>query len=376
MPLPSDRPTRRHRPVPRQKPVVAVLARADGPRPPGLEPVAKVARIRYASSAQALAEALEDAEVLLVLDFRSTTLRDAWPRAKRLRWIHVAAAGVDTVLFPELVSSSVILTNSRGVFDQAIAEYVLGLMLAFAKDFPATVDLQRRHRWQHRETEHVRGQTVLVVGAGGIGRAIGRLAGSAQMRVVGVARSARASDPDLGRVVAVRDLSTALGKADFIVIAAPLTSETRGLIDAAAFDRMKPTARLINVGRGPIVDEAALLEALQTKRIAGAALDVFMREPLPTDHPFWDLPGLIVSPHMSGDFVGWMSALSGLFVENYLRWRRGDPLLNVVDKTLGYVPYDAHSSAPPPAGGAKDVPLRNAKTEILAATPRNRRRLS
>ncbi|HYM91647.1 MAG TPA: D-2-hydroxyacid dehydrogenase [bacterium] len=364
MSLPRDRPT------PRQKPVVAVLARPDGPPPPGLGPVAKVATIRHAASAQALAEALEDAEVLLVLDFRSTTLRDAWPRARHLRWIHVAAAGVDTVLFPELVSSSVTLTNSRGVFDQAIAEYVLGLILAFAKDFPATLDLQRRRVWQHRETEHVRGQTVLVVGAGGLGRAIGRLAGSAQMRVVGVARTARASDPDLGRVVAARDLSAALGEADYVVVAAPLTSETRGLIGPAAFGRMKPTARLINVGRGPIVDEAALLDALQTKRIAGAALDVFMQEPLPKDHPFWDLPGLIVSPHMSGDFVGWMSALSELFVENYARWRRGAPLLNVVDKTLGYVP-----STHRPQAGVKDVPRRAAKSEMLGATPKHRRRL-
>jgi phosphoglycerate dehydrogenase-like enzyme len=355
-----DHPVRRDRPTPRQKPVVAVFTPAGGPRPPGLEPVAKVARIRYAASPQALAEALKDAEVLLVFDFRSTALRDAWPRAERLRWIHVAAAGVDTVLFPELVSSSVVLTNSRGVFDQAIAEYVLGLMLAFAKDFPATLDLQRRHVWRHRETEQVRGQTVVVVGAGGIGRAIGRLAGSAQMRVVGVARTARASDPDLGRVVAVRDLATVLGDADFVVIAAPLTSETRGLFDTAAFDRMKPTARLINVGRGPIVDEAALLEALQTRRIAGAALDVFLQEPLPEDHPFWDLPGLIVSPHMSGDFVGWMPALSRLFVENHLRWRRGDPLLNVVDKALGYVPF--RPCGPPSAGGVKDVPLRNSKS--------------
>jgi len=217
-------------------------------------------------------------------------------------------------------------------------------VLAFAKGFWETLDLQRRRAWRHRETEHVRGQTALIVGAGAIGRAIGRLVRSAGMRVAGVARTARAFDPDLGRVVAVGDLGAVLGEADYVIIAAPLTSETRGLFGASAFARMKRTARLINVGRGAIVDEAALLGALRSKRIAGAALDVFSVEPLPTRHPLWDLPGVLVSPHMSGDFVGWAPALSALFVENYQRWRRGEPLLNVVDKALGYVPGAAGES--------------------------------
>ncbi len=321
-----------------QKPLVAVLARVQGQRPPGLEPVAEVATIRNAVSVQELKDALDDAYVLLVWDFRSPKLGDAWPHARRLRWVHVAGVGVEAVLFPELVSSRVTLTNSRGVFDQAIAEYVLGFMLAFAKGFPMTFDLQRRHAWQHRETEQLRGQTVLVVGAGGIGRAIGRLARCVGMHVMGVARTARPSDPDLGRVVAVRDLGAILAEADYVVIAVPLTSETKGMFGAAALDRMKQTARLINVGRGPTVDEDALLNALRSKRIAGAAMDVFMEEPLPKDHLFWDLPGVIVSPHMSGDFTGWASELSRLFVENFLRWRRGERLLNVVDKRRGYVP--------------------------------------
>jgi phosphoglycerate dehydrogenase-like enzyme len=225
-----------------------------------------------------------------------------------------------------------------GVFDQAIAEYVLGLILLFAKDLGRTVDLQRRHVWRHRDTENLRGRTVLVVGAGGIGRAVARLARCAGMRVLAVARTARAGDPDLGRVVAVRDLHTVLGEADYVVIAAPLTAETRRLFGEAEFARMKRTARLINVGRGAIVDEGALLAALRSKRIGGAALDVFDREPLPRDHPFWDQPGLIVSPHMSGDFIEWRSDIAALFVENFLRWHRGEPLLNVVDKMLGYVP--------------------------------------
>jgi len=324
--------------APREKPVVAVLVREHAQRPPGLEPVAEVAAVRYAVSVEELQDALDDADVLLAWDFRSMKLREAWPHARRLRWVHVAGAGVDTLLFPALASSRVILTNSRGVFDRAIAEYVLGLMLAFGKDLPATFDLQRRHAWRHRETAPLAEQTVLVVGAGGIGRAIARLARCVGMHVVGVARSARPDDPDFGQVAAARDLGAVVGAADYVVIAAPLTPETKGMFGAAVLDRMKPTARLINVGRGPIVDEAALVGALRSNRIAGAALDVFNEEPLPTGHPFWDLPGVIVSPHMSGDFTGWAAALSQLFVANLLRWRRAEPLLNVVDKRRGYVP--------------------------------------
>ena len=337
---------------PARRPVVGVLADGQGSRPVGLEPLAEVAAIRHASSARGLARVLADAEVLLLWNFRSQKLRDAWPRARRLRWIHATGAGVDTVLFPELVSSGVILTNSVGVFDQAIAEYVLGLMLLFAKDLGRTVDLQRRHAWQHRDTEFLQGQTALVVGAGGIGRTVARLARCAGMRVLAVARTARAGDPDLGKVAAVRDLPAVLGEADYVVIAAPLTAETRSLFGDAEFARMKRTARLINVGRGAIVDEDALLRALRSKRIAGAALDVFDREPLPKNHPFWDEPGLIVSPHMSGDFLEWQSQIAALFVQNYLRWRRGEPLLNVVDKTLGYVP----STRPRRSGGARARP--------------------
>lgn len=300
--------------------------------------MAEAAEVRYATSPEELRAALPGARVLFVADFRSRMLRDAWPHARDLRWAHVAGAGVDAVLFPELVSSPVVLTNSRGVFDRAIAEYVLGLVLAFAKDLPRTLELQRRRAWRHRETERLAGRTVLVVGAGSIGREIGRLARAAGMRVLGVARRARDVDPDFERVAAVDALHAVLPEADYVVLALPLTPETRGLFGAAALARMKRTARLINVARGAVVDEDALAEALRSGRIAGAALDVFVDEPLPQDHLFWELPAVIVSPHMSGDFTGHREALSALFVENFRRWLAGAPLLNVVDKERGYVP--------------------------------------
>jgi phosphoglycerate dehydrogenase-like enzyme len=240
-------------------------------------------------------------------------------------------------MFSGLVESPVVLTNSRGVFDRPIAEYVLGLILAFAKDLPGTLDLQRERSWRHRETDRIDRKHALIVGTGSIGRAIGRLLSAAGMTVAGVGRTERAEDPDLGQISGSGDLLSRLPDADYVVVAAPLTEQTRGMFDAAAFKRMKPSARLINIGRGPIVVEDDLLRALHDKEIAGAALDVFTKEPLPPEHPLWDAPNLIVSPHMSGDFVGWLDTLAELFVQNFRRWMAGEELFNVVDKKLGYV---------------------------------------
>jgi phosphoglycerate dehydrogenase-like enzyme len=248
------------------------------------------------------------------------------------------------VLLPELAKSRVVLTNSRGIYDHAIAEYVLGLILAFAKDLPATLDFQRRGEWRYRETERIDGRTVLVVGAGGIGREIGRLLRAVGMRVTGVGRGprdpARGPAQDFDRVVGIDSLEAALPGADYVVLALPLTPETRGLFGSAALRQMKSTARLINVGRGAVADEAALAEAVRSRRIGGAALDVFADEPLPSTSPFWNLPGVIVSPHMSGDYIGWQAAVSALFVDNFRRWRSGEPLRNVVDKARGYIPSE------------------------------------
>jgi phosphoglycerate dehydrogenase-like enzyme len=315
-------------------PTVAVLSGAG--LPSGLADVAADAEVRC-TDASGLARALAGADVLLVWDFLSTAVADAWPAADRLAWVHIASAGVDRLLFPGLVESPVVVTNARGVFDRPMAEYVLGLVLAFAKDLPRTLDLQREQVWRHRETERVAGTRALVVGTGAIGREIGRVLQAVGVEVVGVGRRARDADPDLGTVHAAPDLPDLLPDADWVVVAAPLTDDTRGMFDAAAFSRMKPTARFVNVGRGPLVVEDDLAAALAAGEIAGAALDVFETEPLPPGHPLWTAPGLLVSPHMSGDAAGWLDTLADLFVANYRRWRAGDTLLNVVDKRLGYV---------------------------------------
>lgn len=316
-------------------PVVVVLYRDQ--RPPGMAEVAANAELRYATAAE-LPQALRGAQSLFVWDFLSTAVPAAWPMADQLRWVHIASAGVDRLLFPELVHSPVLVTNSRGVFDRPIAEYVLGLVLLMAKDLVTTLELQGSGTWRHRETERVEGKQVLVFGVGSIGRCIGQLLRAVGMDVVGVGRTPRDGDPIFGRVHGSTELLELLPRADFVVSAAPLTSATRGVFDALAFRRMRPSARLINVGRGPLVVEEDLIVALQQGEIAGAALDVFVDEPLPPDHPLWRMPGVVVSPHMSGDCVGWLTELSALFTDNFRRWRAGQPLRNVVDKSAGYVP--------------------------------------
>ncbi|MET7934974.1 D-2-hydroxyacid dehydrogenase [Streptomyces sp. NPDC005322] len=285
--------------------------------------------------ADALPELLPAADVLLVWDFTSDAVRDAWPgKGPRPRWVHTASAGVDRLLSPELTASDTVLTNARGVFEQPIAEYVAGLVIAMAKDFRGSWELQRQRRWQHRETMRLAGSRAVVVGAGPIGRAIGSTLAALGVVVDLVGRTARKD------VHGGDELPELLSKADWVVCAAPLTGATRGMFDRSAFEAMKSTARFINVGRGPLVVEKDLTAALVARRIGGAALDVFEHEPLAADDPLWDVPGLFVSPHMSGDTVGWRDHLAEQFEDNYDRWEAGKPLLNVVDKRLGYVPVD------------------------------------
>jgi phosphoglycerate dehydrogenase-like enzyme len=290
------------------------------------------ARVEHAD-ASTLAERLPSADVLLVWDFTSHAVREAWPgEGPRPRWVHTASAGVDHLLCPELAASDTVVTNARGVFDRPIAEYVAALVLAFAKDLPRTLDLQRERTWRHRESRRVAGTRAVVVGSGPIGRAIAGTLTALGVKAALVGRTARAGvhGPD--------DLDRLLARADWVIAAAPLTESTRGMFDARRFGVMQPSAHFVNVGRGQLVVEEALAEAVRRRWIAGAALDVFETEPLTPDSPLWRLPGLIVSPHMSGDTVGWRDELGEQFVELFELWAAGRPLENVVDKQRGYVP--------------------------------------
>ncbi|MFC5950811.1 D-2-hydroxyacid dehydrogenase [Pseudonocardia lutea] len=317
-------------PVPAGQPVIAVLTGDDPPA--GLEERAGGAEIRLAGPSD-LAGALSGADVLLVWDFLSPAVPAAWRAADTdaVRWVHTASAGVDKVTFPEILEHPARITNARGVFDRPIAEYVTGVVLAFAKDLPTTLRLQARREWRHRETSTVHGRTAVVVGSGPIGRAIADMLGAVGLRTELVGR--RAADG----VHPFEALHGLLPRADVLVLAAPLTEATRGMLDKAALDLLPDTAQVVNVGRGSLVVEPDLVAALQDGRIAGAALDVFETEPLPADSPLWDMQDVIVSPHMSGDVVGWRGMLVDQFLDNLARYRAGEPLQNVVDKSLGYV---------------------------------------
>ncbi|MFJ4004149.1 D-2-hydroxyacid dehydrogenase [Streptomyces sp. NPDC090023] len=311
---------------------IPTLLVLDADPPPRLGRLTGRARVLHTDEA-GLAALLPEADVLLVWDFRSRAVRAAWPgEGRRPAWVHTASAGVDHLLCPELAASDTVVTNARGVFDQPMAEYVAALVLAAAKDLPRTVDLQRDRVWRHRETRRVAGTRACVVGSGPIGRAI-----AATLKALGVTPALVGRVPRTG-VHGPADLDRLIARADWVIAAAPLTDQTRGMFDAHRFGVMQPSAVFVNVGRGELVDETALADALRRRWIAGAALDAFTAEPLPADSPLWDLPGLLVSPHMSGDTVGWRDELGAQFVELYERWAAGRDLVNVVDKKRGYVP--------------------------------------
>lgn len=332
-------------------PVVAVLCQADQDRP-DLSSLEDRVEIRWATTAE-LPEAVDGADVLFLWDFFSTAVRDIWQRAGSLDWIHVAAAGVDKLLFDELNQSAVIVTNARGIFDRPIAEFVLASILADLKQLHLSREMQSRKHWEHRETETLATQKVLVVGTGAIGREIGRVLALLGVTVRGAGRTARDSDPDFERIVASGELTEHIGWADHVVIAAPLTAATIGLFDRSVFAAMKPGAHLINIGRGPIVDEDALWEAIRSGQLRAASLDVFATEPLPDSSPLWAEPAVIISPHLSGDVRGWRDALAAQFRDNMERYLAGQPLVNVVDKQLGFVPPEGADLGEHLGNGAK-----------------------
>ena len=321
--------------MPGFRPVVAVLCAKPDDRPPGLDDLPVDFRF---CDADGLADAVRGAQGLLLWDFFSTAVRDVWNHADTLEWIHITAAGVDTLLFDELRDSAVVVTNARGVFDRPLAEFVLGAVIAHAKDARTSFALQARHEWRHRETRRITGATALVVGTGGIGREIATLLRAAGLHVRGAGRRTATDDPDFGEIISSAELSAHAGWADHLILAAPLTDATRGLVDAQVLAVMKPDAHLVNIARGPMVDEAALLDALTTHQIGGATLDVFDTEPLPPEHPLWEAPNVTITAHMSADVVGWRDELAAQFAANARRWLAGEDLHNVVDKKLGYIP--------------------------------------
>jgi phosphoglycerate dehydrogenase-like enzyme len=280
---------------------------------------------------------LDDSEVLFLRwGVDRSTYRDLiGSLASNLRWIHTVSAGVDHVLVPELEEINTLLSNASGVFTVPIAEMVLGYMLTVVKRIPELLEQQHGHHWRKLDLDELRGKTVGILGLGDIGGEVARLCRAFGMRVVGVRRSGQEHE-SADEIFTPDRLPEFLACSDFIVLATPLTPETRGMIGRAELEAMKPSAWLINVSRGHVIDEDALLESLREKRIGGACLDVFVEEPLPVDSPFWELPNVIITPHNSWSSPRMSDREAELFLENLRRYVNGDELLNVVDTQAGY----------------------------------------
>lgn len=317
------------------RPKIVVLSASGTPLPHNQSEIQLFGDVTV-TDADGLSLAIQGAEILFLWDFFSAALKGAWRQADCLEWVHVAAAGVDAMLFDELRDSEVLVSNAKGIFDGPIAEYVLAQILAHDKQLYANHEFQRDHIWKHRETMRTSGRNALVIGTGGIGRACARLLKAVGLDVRGVGRTAQEGDADFGQILPSDDLDAHIGWADHIVLVAPLTAQTRGLIRSSTFAAMKSTAHVINVGRGGLVDENALTEALQTGAIAAASLDVVAVEPLPADSKLWSMPNVHLSAHMSGDILGWREALAEQFLASLKLWIAREPLPNLIDKEVGY----------------------------------------
>jgi phosphoglycerate dehydrogenase-like enzyme len=284
------------------------------------------------------ARAFPDAEVLLVTRISSAEAT----AARRLRWIQSTAVGVAPLLVPEIVKSPVVVTNVRGVHAAPIAEHAIALVLALRRRLHQARDRQATRTWAQTELQQARvpvlaKSTLLVVGLGAIGSRVAALGAGLGMRVIGVRRRPHESMPaGVSSVVGPDRLHEVLAQADAVVLATPRTEDTRTMIGAAEFAVMRPTAVLVNVARGRLIDDAALLTALERGTIAGAGLDAFIREPLPDDDPLWRLPNVLITPHTAAFGDDYWAPAVDLFLENVARFVRGEPLLNVVDKDQGY----------------------------------------
>jgi phosphoglycerate dehydrogenase-like enzyme len=276
-----------------------------------------------------------EAEALLRWEMSGRVVGQLVSRMPRLRWLHTPSAGVDHILKPEVVRHPLVLTNSAGVHAIPIAEHVLTMVLVVAKQVPAYLANQRAHQWQRPPAVEAYRQTLSIVGTGHIGQEVARRAQGLGMRTIGTRRHP-APTPFIDQVYPDERLQEMLAQADYVAITCPLTPETVGLIGEGPLRAMRDSAWLINVARGRIVQEDALLRALRERWIAGACLDVFAAEPLPKESPFWDLPNVIVTPHNSWSSPRIHERTVELYLENLQRFLKGEPLLNVVDKVRGY----------------------------------------
>ena len=306
---------------------------------PFLPELRDMAAVVVGDSAGEFAKAALDAEIILNWSGSLALLRDVFLMSRRVRWIHSRSAGLEQVLFPELIEGGIILTNGSGVFSASLGEFALAAILYFAKDFRRMIRNQIAGVWEPFDVTMVVGETLGIVGYGSIGRAVAAHARELGMSVLGLRRRVSQQtkeDSLIDQLYKPEQRLEMLSRCDYVAVTLPLTEQTRGFIAAAEFDAMKTNAVLINIGRGPTVDERALIKALSESRIRGAALDVFDQEPLPQGHPFYSLENVLLSPHCADHTPDWLDNAMRFFLAQLERFNRGEPLLNIVDKRLGY----------------------------------------
>jgi phosphoglycerate dehydrogenase-like enzyme len=289
------------------------------------------------SKAEDFAAVVNDPVVILAWSAPKALLREVFLMCKDVRWVHSRSAGLDSLLFPELVESKVPLTNGSGVFSPSLGEFALAAILYFAKDFRRMIRNQVAGVWEQFDVEEIDAQTVGIVGYGDIGEAVAKRVHAMGMTVLALKRHPpERLDPLIDRFYKTDELLTMLPLCDYVVSCLPLTAETHHMLGEKEFAAMKPTAVVINVGRGPVIDEAAMVRALTEKRIKGAGLDVFEQEPLPPGDPMYKLENVLLSPHTADHTKEWLNRAMRFFIQQYHRFTVGDPLDNVVNKSLGY----------------------------------------
>jgi phosphoglycerate dehydrogenase-like enzyme len=318
--------------------IVLVLADPTEPVLAMLEQLPNETTIVAGNNVEAFQKSAADANIIFSWSIGGKLLQDVFAMTPRARWIHSRAAGLDTVLFPALVESPVPLTNGRGVFSESLGEFAVTAALYFAKDLRRMIRSQEAGVWEQFDIEPLEGSTMGIVGYGDIGRAIAKRAKALGMKVLALRRRPQqsAGDPLVDTVYPPERKLDMLAACDYIAAAAPLTAETRGMIGEPEFLVMKKNAVIMNLGRGPVIDEKALVSALEEGRIKGAALDVFDREPLPAGHPFYRLKNVLLSPHCADHTPGWLEDAMRFFLQQFERFRNGEPLHNIVDKKSGY----------------------------------------
>lgn len=309
----------------------ASLADAIRSRWPGM-------RVVHLPDYERLARELPDTDIFVGYSLRAEQLAGA----RKLRWIHSTAAGVAQLMYLELRDSGIVVTNPSGIFSAPMAEHTMGLLIALARNFPDSVRHQDRGVWSQqllwdkRPLTELNGKLLLIVGYGSIGHELARRAKAFDMRVWGVSRTGRGDATLAERIVPVSQLHDVLPHADYVVLCAPETPQTRHLIGAREIGFLKPTAYLLNVARGSLLDPSALIAALQAEKLAGAALDVTDPEPLPAEDPLWHAPNLLLTPHTSAISDRLWSREISLLLDLLQRWFEGRELFNLVDLRRGY----------------------------------------